>query len=51
MHVAARKRRLAMYRYWQKLPKKTFAAVGKEFGMSRQRASEMVKKAMTENEL
>jgi len=48
LQVAARKRRLAMYRHWKKLPKKNFAAVGKEFGVSRQRASVMVKQAMRE---
>ena len=41
--AAAKKRRIAAYRYWKSLPRKSYATVGKEFGVSRQRACVMVK--------
>ena len=46
LQVAARKRRLRAFRLWQK--GMTFQQVGNEFGVSRQRASQMVRKAESE---
>lgn len=43
---AARKRRLAAFRMWQK--GHTFREVGEAFGVSRQRASQMVRRAESE---
>ena len=44
--IAAKKRRHAAYRFWKK--GKTFEEVGVEFGVSKQRASILVRKAMSE---
>jgi DNA-directed RNA polymerase sigma subunit (sigma70/sigma32) len=46
LQVAARKRRRAAFKYWQ--TGKTFTQVGEAFGVSRQRACEMVRRGESE---
>jgi hypothetical protein len=48
MHNAARARKIAAYRFWRSLPKKSFAKVGERFGVSRQRACVLVKEGARE---
>ena len=46
LQATARKRRRAAFKYWK--TGKTFREVGEEFGVSRQRASAMVRQAESE---
>lgn len=46
LHVEARKRRLAAHNLWKR--GKTYREIGETFGVTRQRAFTMVRKAMQE---
>jgi len=47
-YKAAKARRKQALKFWLEPPEKTYAQVGEKFGVSRQRAAIMVRKAMEE---